>query len=174
MAKGLMKVYSDLPSWAKGVVVVGGLAVTYLALTKGLQALKASKLKKEALAEINNATDELNQAINQGIKPTLQNSALQAISEGIVKASNGCGSDENIIFAQFDKIKNEADILSLVKVFGLRKKSRCPFSDDEMEDFWSSYTPAMSLTAMVNSELSSTEIRQLNDKLSAKGINFKF
>jgi hypothetical protein len=172
--KGLMKVYTELPSWAKGVVVVGGLAVSYLAVTAILRKLKESKIKKESLSEVNGATDELQTEINKGKKPTLPRTTIDAMANAIVAASNDCGTDEKKIYAQFDKISNQADILLLVQAFGLRKKVRCPFSDDPRESFFSADTPPMSLSAMLNSELDTTQIQTLNNKLASKGINYKF
>jgi len=172
--KGLMKVYTELPSWAKGIVVVGGLAVSYLAVTAILRKLKEAKNKKESLSEVNGATDELQVEINKGKKPTLPKTTIDAMANAIVSASNDCGTDEKKIYAQFDKITNQADILLLVKTFGLRQKVRCPFSDDPRESFFSANTPPMSLSAMLNSELDATEIATINNKLASKGINYKF
>lgn len=172
--KGLMKVYTELPSWAKGVVVVGGLTVTYLAVTSIIRKFKESKLKSESLAEINNANSELNTQIKSGKGPTIARSQAEVMANAIVSASNDCGTDEKKIYAQFDKINNQADILLFIDVFGLRKKVRCPFSDDPRESFFSADTPPMSLSAMVNSELDATQIATLNNKLASKGITYKF
>lgn len=172
--KGLMKVYTELPSWAKGVVVVGGLAMSYLAVTAVLRKLKESKIKKESLSEINGATSELQAEINSGKKPTLPKTTIEAMANAIVSASNDCGTNEKQIYAQFDKVSNQADVLLLVQVFGLRKKVRCPFSDDPRESFFSADTPPMSLSAMLNSELDTTQMQTLNNKLASKGINYKF
>ena len=172
--KGLLRVYEGLPGWARGVVVVGGLTVTYLAVTSILKSIKAKKLEQQSQSEINQAGAELNAQINSGKGPTIQRSQAEAMSNAIVIASNGCGTDNKTIYAQFDKVNNQADILLLVDVFGLRKKERCPFTDDPRESFWSSSTPPMSLSAMINSEMSSTEIATLNNKLATKGITYKF
>ena len=172
--KGALRVYTELPSWAKGVVVVGGLVVGYLAVTSILKAIKSKKTKEESLAEVNNASNELNTQIKSGKGPTIQRSTAEVMSNAIVAASNDCGTDEKQIYAQFDKVKNQADILLFVDVFGLRKKVRCPFSDDPRESFFSADTPPMSLSSMINSELDATQISTINNKLASKGITYKF
>jgi len=172
--KGALRVYTELPSWAKGVVVVGGLFVGYLAVTSIIKAIKSKKTKEESLAEVNNAATELNTQIKSGKGPTIQRSTAEVMSNAIVAASNDCGTDEKQIYAQFDKVKNQADILLFVDVFGLRKKVRCPFSDDPRESFFSADTPPMSLSAMINSELDATQISTVNNKLASKGITYKF
>ncbi len=172
--KGLMKVYTELPSWAKGVVVVGGLTVAYLAVTSILKSIKAKKTEAESKAEISQANTELNTQIQSGKGPTIARSQAEVMANAIVSAANDCGTNEKSIYAQFDKVANQADILLLVEVFGLRKKVRCPFSDDPRESFWSANTPPMSLSAMINSELDATQIATINNKLASKGITYKF
>ena len=172
--KGALRVYTELPSWAKGVVVVGGLVVGYLAVTSILKAIKSKKTKEESLAEVNNASNELNTQIKSGKGPTIARSTAEVMANAIVAASNDCGTDEKQIYAQFDKVKNQADILLFVDVFGLRKKVRCPFSDDPRESFFSADTPPMSLSSMINSELDATQISTINNKLASKGITYKF
>ena len=172
--KGALRVYTELPSWAKGVVVVGGLVVGYLAVTSILKSIKAKKTKEESLQEVNNANTELNTQIQTGNGPTIARSTAEVMANAIVAAANDCGTDEKQIYAQFDKVKNQADILLFVDVFGLRKKVRCPFSDDPRESFFSANTPPMSLSAMINSELDATQIATINNKLASKGITYKF
>jgi hypothetical protein len=96
------------------------------------------------------------------------------MSSAIVEASNDCGTDDGVFVSQFDNIQNEADILAFVKIFGLRQKVRCPFTNDTRESFWSSKTPPMSLSAMLASELSQGQIDTINKKLGSKGIKYRF
>lgn len=172
--KGALRVYTELPSWAKGVVVVGGLVVGYLAVTSILKSIKAKKNKEESLAEVNNANSELNTQIKTGKGPTIARSTAEVMANAIVAAANDCGTEEKQMYAQFDKLNNQADILLFVDVFGLRKKVRCPFTDDPRESFFSANTPPMSLSAMINSELDATQIATINNKLASKGITYKF
>jgi len=172
--KGLTRVYTELPSWAKGVVVVGGLAIGYIAITSIISAIKGAVNKGKSEQEVNTAKDELQEQINSGNKPTIARSSAEAIASAILIASNDCGTDDNLIMGAFDNINNQADMLLLIDVFGLRAKVRCPFSSDTRESFWSSKTPPMSLSAMVSSELSGSQIKSLNAKLATKGITYKF
>jgi len=170
----IYKYYKDLPAWAKGVVVVGGLVVGYLAATSVLKYFKEKNAKAKSEEEVNNASSELQEEIRTGVKPTLAKSSLEAMSNSIVSASNDCGTDDGLVVAQFDKLQNQADALAFVETFGLRTKTRCPFSDDPRDGFWNSQTPPMSLSAMIASELSSSQIDGINSKLSSKGIKYKF
>ena len=88
--KGALRVYTELPSWAKGVVVVGGLVVGYLAVTSILKSIKAKKNKEESLAEVNNANSELNTQIQTGKGPTIARSTAEVMANAIVASSNDC------------------------------------------------------------------------------------
>jgi hypothetical protein len=174
MAKGFYQYYKDLPSWAKGVVVVGSGVVAYMAVTSIMRKINQAKETAKSMQEVDSANSELQTEIKSGKKPTITNTIAEAISNAIVSASNDCGTDEKLIFSQFDKVNNQADMLLLVQIFGLRKKIRCVFSDDPRESFMSAYTPPMSLSAMLNSELDTTQLQTLNNKLATKGIKYKF
>lgn len=174
MANKALQYYNGLPNWAKGVVVVGGLAVTYIFASQVVSAIRRKREEKKQLEEINTASQDLQQLAKMGMKPTLNNSQLEAISSGIIDAVNGCGTSMAKILAQLTKLNNDADLLSLIKVFALRKKQRCVFSDDPRESFWSALTPAMSLTAHLQSDLSAADIKEVNSLLSKKGIKYQF
>jgi hypothetical protein len=173
----IMRVYTELPSWAKGVVVVGGLVVTYLAASTIITSVKSAINKKKSQQEIDTANSDLQAEINAGRKQTLSNSTLEAMASGIVVASNGCGTNEDIIVGNFDNLQNEADMLAFVKVFGLRQKQRCPFTTDDRENPWCAWdclTKPMSLSTMIYSELSQGWVDTLNKKLASRGIKYRF
>jgi hypothetical protein len=173
----IYKYYKDLPSWAKGVAIIGGLAMGYALVTTIYNKVNDLNNKAKQEKEVNTADAELRKEQQAGRGQTLSNSSLEAMSSAIVEASNGCGSEEDIIVAQFDNLQNEADMLAFVKIFGLRDKLRCPFSDDAYGDKWcllSCRTPVMSLSSMLYSELSQGWIDTLNKKLGQKGIKYRF
>jgi hypothetical protein len=174
MANKVFDYYKELPSWAKGVVVVGGLAVTYIFASQIIKKLKQDAEQKKRQGEVISAEEEYKNLIKSGVKPTINVTMAESISAAIVDASNSCGTDEKKIYSQFDKVNNDADIYLLIKTFGTRKKVRCLFSDDETAGFWSQDTPPMSLSAMLHSELSTNGIATLNKKLSAKKIKYQF
>jgi len=173
----IYKYYKDLPSWAKGVVIVGTLAMGYAVVTKVYNTITDANNRKKQEKEINTADAELRNEQQAGRGQTLSNSSLEAMSSAIVEAANGCGTYEDIIVSQFDNLQNEADMLAFVKIFGLRDKLRCPFSNDAYGDKWcilSCRTPTMSLSSMLYSELSQGWIDTLNKKLGQKGIKYRF
>jgi hypothetical protein len=174
MKNNVFKYYQELPSWAKGVVVVGGLTVSYIFVSQLIGRFRQQRDSKEQLEEITGANSDLKKLAQQGIYPTLSKPALDAMSSAIIDAVNGCGTDNQKIISQFQKLNNDADILALVAVFGLRKKQRCIFSDDAREDFFSQFTPPMSLTAHLQSDMNDAEIKKINNILIDRGIKYQF
>jgi hypothetical protein len=166
--------YKELPQWAKGLVVVGGVAIVYFTSKSILDSIRARKNQAAQLREVDNANTELIALAKKGIKPTLPQSNYEALSNSLVDAFNGCGTDFSKVKSIFDQLKNQADALLFVKTFGLRKKQRCLFSDDPRESFWSNFTPPMSLSAHLASDLSSSNIATINKMLKAKNITLQF
>lgn len=171
---GALKYYKELPNWAKGVVVVGGLTVTYIFLSQIVSKIRQKNEQKKQLEEISGANQDLENLSKKGIYATMNKSAFEAMSAAIIDAVSGCGTDKSKINSQFQKLNNDADILAFVSVFGLRKKQRCLFSDDPREDFFSNTTPPLSLTAHLQSDLTDSEINEINKILSSRGITYQF
>lgn len=174
MANKAFEYYKGLPTWAKGVVVVGGLAVIYITAAQIIKKIRENKEQKKQMEEISAATNDLRNLAKNGIRPTLTKTELESISSAIIDAVAGCGTNMSKIFTQMGRLKNDADVLLLITVFGLRKKMRCVFSDDPREDFWSNMTPPMSLTAILQSDCSASDIADINKVLSKAGIKYKF
>jgi hypothetical protein len=166
--------FENLPSWSRGVISIVGVGAVAFIGYQIYSSIKNAKELERSLKSQKLADNELEDLKKKNILPTKSTTQFEIMSDKIIEAINDCGTDEKQIYAQFDKVKNQADILLFVDVFGLRKKVRCPFSDDPRESFFSSDTPPMSLSAMINSELDTTEIQTLNNKLATKGIKYKF
>ena len=175
MAKAnVFEFYKELPPWAKGVVVIGGLGLAYITIRQIVDRVNRMARERKQMEEISAAQTDLQTLGRRGVVPSLSKSALESISAAIVDAVNGCGTDMTKIKTQIGKLENEADVLALIQQFGLRKKARCTFSDDPREDFWSNMTPPLSLTAHLQSDLSAGDINSLNKILSNKGIKYQF
>lgn len=174
MQNKVYKYYTELPSWAKGIVVVGGIAIIYFTSKNILDTIRSKKNQAAQLKEIDNANTELITLSRQRITPTLSQSNYEALSNNLIDAFSGCGTDFSKVKNVFEQLRNQADILQFIKIFGLRKKQRCLFSDDARESFFSNYTPPMSLSAHLASDLSSSNISTINKILKSNNITFQF
>ena len=73
--------------------------------------------------------------------------------------------DEKIVLSVIAKMKNDLDVLQLIKAFG---KRRAPVN------FLSLLTPDITLGEWLSIGLESKEIQALNDVMAKKGISFQF
>lgn len=159
--------YKSLPSWAKGTIIVGGAVVAFIIFKTIMNKFKENADKNSALQQKKYATDEIKNLYNQGIKQTLSNSQLESICQVLAQAFDGCGTDNNTVFNEFDKLQNEADMQSLLKMYGVRKYDGCNWEGDF-------YDKNLSLSGAISSEMNTTQIKKINSILGKKGIKFRF
>ena len=80
----IFRVYEELPQWAKGVVVVGGLAVTFIVgntIYKRINAFSDS-------ADAQNKLRQLEDDLNNKLKSKIPANALFPLNQIIVKNGN--------------------------------------------------------------------------------------
>jgi hypothetical protein len=73
--------------------------------------------------------------------------------------------DETIVLSAMDKMKNDLDVLQLIRAFG---KRRSPVN------FASLLVPDVTLPEWLSIGLEPNELKAVNDVLAKKGISFKF
>ena len=73
--------------------------------------------------------------------------------------------DETIVLSVINKMKNDLDVIQLIRAFG---KRRSPVN------FLSLLTPNVSLPEWINIGLTEPQIAAINTVLSKKGISYKF
>jgi hypothetical protein len=73
--------------------------------------------------------------------------------------------DETIVLSVMNKMKNDLDVLQLIRAFG---KRRAPVN------FLSLLTPDVTLGEWLSIGLEPAEIKAVNDVLAKKGISFQF
>jgi hypothetical protein len=161
------EVWSGLPTWAKGTIAVGGLAVIYFA-GRGIWKRIIQNIDKQKDLKVQyDAKTEERQLAQQGIKRTLTDAQLQAMCQKLVQSFDGCGTTEESVYEVMRQMKNKADVLALVSTYGIRKYDQCNwnegFGDNE-------YT----LPRAMESELDTAEMREVNKILSSKGIQYQF
>jgi hypothetical protein len=155
--------YNGLPSWAKGIVVVGSFAAvgyTSYLIYKKVQAINASR---DAKREVEKTTDELKKL---NVKPTLMPSQIDSVANQLFTAMNGYGTDYNSILKALVYINNNADMLSVIKAYGVRELSSGNFN------------PEPNLTGTLGQafsiELGSDQRTAVNNLLARKGVTYRF
>jgi hypothetical protein len=174
--KGALQVYNQLPSWARGVVVVGGLAITYIFVNQIIKKLRLDAEKKKAEESLKQFRAELQQQIDAGVVPSYQKSVYDGYADALVIQFSGCdpgvaSSTLNLLTPSAYKLytiilelNNDRDFLELVDSFGTRTYDACGWWTGEVEN--------VTLYGAVADELTQGEITTLNDTLRSRNINY--
>lgn len=169
-----IKFWDSLPSWSKGVIVVGGLAAIYFGITATLKRIKDAQRGKEARATLEKTEEEI-KVLEKQVKPTYPDSQYNAWADSLAKQFSGCDWEDgwgwsgsgaklyNICY----RMENDLDFAKLVSAYGTRSYDQCgfyPFSGDFKGN----------LTQSVSDELKESEITEINKLLSRRGIRYRF
>jgi hypothetical protein len=162
-----MKGFNGLPSWAKGTVVVAGTLTAIVggfflirAVSKTIQGIKAGSDGRTIggdLKELNKDTET---------RQTISDSQAVGFANRIFVAMDGNGTDENAILDVFTNVKNDADVLAIIKAFGTKKLTNSLL--------WSEVVYQGGLAGAIQDELDAGDINKLNMSLEKKGIKYKF
>jgi hypothetical protein len=166
MANKVYDYYKELPSWAKGVVVVGVLGATYIFASQIIKKIKEQAKSKKLQQGVINATNELNDLAQQGILPTITKSQADAFVDKIVKQFKGADlllESYPTVLNIFKSLKNNADFLLLKKQFGLRT----------YDDAFFGQVKDVTLEGAIQDELTTIRIASLNSQLKKQGITYQ-
>jgi hypothetical protein len=98
---------------------------------------------------------ELNQWQNVGQTPSYQNTQYQIFADALLTAMQGFGTDEDAVKDVMNKMNNNADILKLIQVFGIRD--------------------GYGLSAWITDDFSAEDKeKNVNSVLRSKGITYQF
>jgi hypothetical protein len=176
------KYYKDLPTWAKGVVVIGVLgAVGYIGYTT-VKRLRDDAKKREALKTLDTTRQELEEQINSGVLPSYEKSVYDGIALSLKDQFSGCdccwspgfnvtdyGDLSGSGKALYDKLStfnSDRDFLELVDSFGIQTYDDCGWGTGNVEN--------VNLYQAVANELASGELPFINLQLRNRGITYQF
>jgi hypothetical protein len=168
--------YKELPSWAKGVVVVGGLGLVGYIGYSIYKKIQDKKAQEEANRQSNIARTEIINLENQGVRATHSDSEFEGYAQALVQAMNGCGTDEEAVYNVFKQMKNDVDIRKLVSTFGIRYYQPCEVSSPISYTRWLFNDQAFGggISSWLNYDLTSSEIQTINSTLRTNGVNYSF
>lgn len=173
---GVYKYYSDLPTWAKGVVVVGTFAAVSIATYTIYRNIKNKKAIDEANEAAKTAKKDLEVLAKRGIKPTKMDTEYLTLATKLHQAMDGCATDENAIYAVFTSLSNDADVLKLIDAFGVRYLVPCAGSEpiSYTRYLFDSKTFGGSIATWLQYDLTPGEVKKVNDILAKKSIQYRF
>lgn len=170
MATKVVTYYKGLPPWGRGVVVVGGAVVAVIVVAKIYKGIKNKIAENNAMLEAQQSASDLKDLIGMGVNPTYPNSQYESWSNQLVQAFTGCGTDVDAVYSIFKNIQNEADILKLISTYGIRPYDKCM----HWIYLFGGGVQNLSLPGAMTSELSSSDIDNINNLLASKGIKYRF
>lgn len=186
MAQGkAFEVWSGLPTWAKGVIAVGGLAIIYFTSRTIIKKINASKDAKDSKQAVQDAIGDKTNLIRKGIKASFPTTQYQTWANSIEQSFEGCDPFGNVSWGAdsplgvvsywsksgynvaniFNKLKNDVDYLDLVIAWGTRTYDDCGWGTGNVEN--------VDLSKSIADELNDSERNNLNKILAKKGITYK-
>ncbi len=176
MANKLIDYYKDLPTWSKGVVAVGGLAVVVVVGYTVYRKIKINWDLKKNLEESNSASNDLKDLENKGIKPSLSNSQIMTIINSLKEAMSGCGTNEQRVYDNFSKLNNDADVLLLLKLWKVQYYEPCNITHPISYTRWMFNDKSFggNLSEFLNYDMTTSEITKINSIFAKKGIKHRF
>ena len=159
----LYNYYTELPSWAKGVVVVGGLGMLYIIGSKIYASLKP---KPEDVVNVQNDIEKL--VIK--MQPSYGDASYDQYANTIYNAQRtSAGNDSGAILDVAKLMKNDLDVAKLVKAYGTRQDYAFGFPTD-------SYGLFGAMRKGIESDLFGAfayRIGKVNSDWSSKGITYQ-
>ncbi len=146
--------------WLTPVLVGGGILALYV-----VNKLFGGDPSRGHLPDA--AASELDKLAAQGIYPTITDTDAESMASKLVQAFDDCGTDMGAVEAVFSQLSNRADVLKLIKIYGIRDFKGC-FDGDYFS--MHSYNLAQALS----SELSTSNYADINKILSDNGVNYTF
>lgn len=155
------------PSFARTLVIIAGIVLLFL----GIFWYRSYRKRRQQEKQFEDDYDQLVEGANQ--QPTFLKTNYQQFADKIYEA--GCsgifcyGTDEDAIYDVFRKMKNDLDVLLLVKAFGLREPRGgicIPIpGTGECE---------IALGPWLQGELGDDEFAEINKILTQNAITYKF
>lgn len=185
MASKVYDVYKGLPSWAKGVVVIGGIAIVYFTTKSILKRVRLSAESKKDRETIQTQQNEIKNLETTGAKASFPESQYKTWASQLKSQFDGCDGSfgrpilqfipptwlGNIMWSNsgamtaniFYKLKNDIDFLKLSSAFGVATYDQCGLFNGDFKG---------NLQSAIVDELDENERISINKILNKNGISY--
>jgi len=168
MANNVYSYYKELPSWAKGVVVIGGIAIVYFTSKQLISRIKGQSEEKKMRESIITQESELKNKLDTGLRLSYPDSQYQSWATQIASEFAGC-DPANSSFSKFMniiyKLKNDVDFLKLSTSFDIKTYDQCGLWNGDFKG---------NLHEAVNDEFDNNELLKINKALQNQKITYQF
>ncbi|MFY8161474.1 MAG: hypothetical protein ACOVNU_09105 [Candidatus Kapaibacteriota bacterium] len=171
MVSGINKYYAELPSWAKGIIVVGGVSIVALFSYKLYKKLFPSDQEKKNRDLANGIDAEISKWIKKGQKASFNDSNYLVFANTIYDSMRyAVGDNYGKVVDTMILMKNDLDVAKLIKAFGIKQNYSFGVPTGNPLDLFS----------FIQSELGSEffgftnyRVTKINDNWVKKGITYK-
>jgi hypothetical protein len=176
-----MKIYEELPPWARGVVIVGLLGITYIVGNTIYKKAQQISSDAEEQSKLDLIQKELDSKKSSGQIPSFTDIQFNNFADAAQNAFTNCRlpiipcstslgvACQSNSFREFypiiKELKSNVDFLQLQKSFGVRTITKSWACGGNIR---------MNLPTLVKDQLNSYEIKTINSTLSDKGIIYTF
>jgi hypothetical protein len=114
--------YKELPSWAKGIAVLGVGVVAFLVGRKLYKVAFPSLEEQKSKQMLNNINSDIRKNLSLGLKPSFADSNYNTFANTIYEGMRyAVGDDYGTVEATMKKMMNNLDVAKLIQAFGLRQ-----------------------------------------------------
>lgn len=171
MKDNFFKYYTELPQWAKGVVIVAGVGAIGLVGYKLYRKAFPSDTEKKAKEFINTINSDIQKWKKQGLTPSYPQGQYLTFASSAYEGMRYCAGDDYAATEDvMKKMQNNLDVALLIEAFGVRQNYCFGIPTGDPLD----------LFAMVKAELgddwgglTSYRVKNINDNWQKKGITYK-
>jgi hypothetical protein len=115
--------YKDLPAWAKGVVIVGGVAIVTVVGIKIGRVIFPSKVKKSEQKQEKDLEKDIKDEIKKGVKQTFPEGNYISFANSVYDSVRYCvGDDYSNVVNICKKMMNNLDVAKLMLAYGKRQR----------------------------------------------------
>ena len=163
--------YKDLPSWAKGAVVIGGGLVAFFVGRRIYKAVFPTQSEKQSQLMVNNINQEIRKNESKGIKQTFADSNYDTFANTIYDSMRyAIGDDYGKVETTMKKMMNDLDVAKLIKSFGMRQNYIFGIPKGNPVDL---FTMIQNELGKDYGGLTNYRVRNINADYKKKGIKYQ-
>jgi hypothetical protein len=167
----LYKYYTELPQWAKGVVIVGGVGIVGLLGFRIYRKLFPSESERSAQQLVNSIVSDIQRWRREGLTQSYPDLEYQTLANAAYEGMRYCvGDSYSDVETIMKKMQNNLDVAMLVDAFRTRQ-NYC---------FGIPTGTPLDLLSFVRKELGNDwggitdyRVKNINDNWQRKGITYK-
>lgn len=162
-------VWSNLPAWAKGLIVIGGVVIAYKIVKPIIKAAGNTKLDPQIRDSKQEEQGWYQQAQTdaQSKAPTMNAAQMKALANKIWTTMDGYGTRDYDLINAFKQIKNNADFSGVSAAYGVRTLQ------PGYGIGWMVASFKGTMIQCIEEDASSSTIDTINKYLSSKGITYQ-